>query len=190
MKQYRRLGSREVYRNPYLAVQAHDIVHPTGVSGEHVLIVTPPCSAVIVADGGDLLFARQPRFGAQAEILEVVKGGSEPGETPLECAKREAREELRLEAAHWTHLGLLYEIPSIMNEPVELFYAHGIEHVDAQAEPIETIELVRVPEDVAVRAAAAGQINDAVTVAALLRYGITTGLLRLAEPSSHSTDVR
>lgn len=181
MKQYRRLASREVYRNAFLAVEAHDIVHPTGVNGEHVLVVTPPCSAVVVADGGDLLFARQPRFGAQAEILEIVKGGAEPGETPLECAQREAREELSVEAAHWTHLGRLYEIPSLMNEPVELFLAHGIEHVDAQAEPIETIELVRIPERVAIAAAASGQINDAVTVAALLRYGLTSGVLHIAD---------
>lgn len=179
MKRYERLGAREVYRNPFLSIEAHEIVHPTGVKGEHALILTPPCSAVIVADGGDLLFTRQPRFGAQAEILEIVKGGAEPGESPMDCAKREVREELAVEAAHWSSLGVLYEIPSIMDAPIELFLAHGIEHVDAEAEPIETIELVRIPEDVAVQAAAAGQINDAVTVAALLRYGVKSGLLQV-----------
>lgn len=184
MKRYQRMGSRTVYRNPYLAVEAHEIVHPSGVQGEHALVVTPPCSAVLVADGGDLLFARQPRFGAQAEILEVVKGGAEPGESSLECAKREAREELAVEAAHWTPLGRLYEIPSLMDQPVELFLAHGIEHVDAESEPIESIQLVRIPEDVAVNAAAAGQINDAVTVAALLRYGVTSGLLQVRQKES------
>lgn len=177
MKTFERLSSREVYRNPFLAVEAHEIVHPTGVPGEHALIVTPPCSAVIVADGGDLLFTRQPRFGAQAEVLEIVKGGAEPGETSLECAQRETREELGVVAAHWTQLGHLYEIPSLMNTPIDLYLAHGVEHVDAQAEPVEAIELVRLPQEVAIAAAASGKINDAVTVAALLRYGITTGLL-------------
>lgn len=179
MKTYKRLRSREVYRNPFLAIEAHEIVHPSGVTGEHALIVTPPCSAVIVADGGDLLFARQPRFGAQAEIIEIVKGGAEPGETLLQCAQRETREELGIAAAHWKELGSLYEIPSLMNEPVQLFLAHGIEHVDAEAdgEQLESIELVRIPEDVAIAAAGSGKINDAVTVAALLRYGLATGIL-------------
>lgn len=181
MKRYERLSAREVYRNPYLAIEAHEVVHPSGVKGEHALVVAPPCSAVIVADGGDLLFARQPRFGAQAEILEVVKGGAEPGESPLDCAKREAREELAIEATHWTSLGRLYEIPSIMSEPIELFLAHGIEHVDTEGEQLETIELVRIPEDVAVNAAASGKINDAVTVAALLRYGVNSGLLQVRQ---------
>jgi ADP-ribose diphosphatase len=177
VKSYQRVHSREVYRNPFLAVEAHEIVHPSGVTGEHALIVTPPCSAVIVADGGDLLFARQPRFGAQAEVLEIVKGGAEPGETSLECAQRETREELGVVAAHWTELGRLYEIPSLMNTPIELFLAHGIEHVDSESEEIETIELVRLPQEIAIQAAASGKINDAVTVAALLRYGMQSGLL-------------
>lgn len=177
MKTYQRLRSREVYRNPFLAVEAHEIVHPSGVRGEHALIVTPPCSAVIVADGGDLLFTRQPRFGAQAEVLEIVKGGADPGETPLECAQRETREELGVVAAHWKELGRLYEIPSLMDSAVDLFVAHGIEHVEAQAEPIETIELVRIPQEVAIAAAASGKISDAVTVAALLRYGVSAGIL-------------
>ncbi len=179
MKTYQRLDSREIYRNPFLSVEVHSIIHPSGVHGEHALIVTSPCSAVIVSDGGDLLFTRQPRFGAQAEVLEIVKGGAEEGESALECAQRETREELGVLAAHWKPLGFLYEIPSLMNVPVELFLAHGIEHVDSAPEPVETIELVRVPEQVAIQAAASGQINDALTVAALLRYGLTEQILEI-----------
>jgi ADP-ribose pyrophosphatase len=180
VKTYQRRASREVYRNPFLAVEAHEIVHPSGVEGEHALIVTPPCSAVIVSDGGDLLFTRQPRFGAQAEVIEIVKGGAEPGESSLECAQREAREELGIVAVHWSELGRLYEIPSLMNAPIELFLAHGIEHVEPESEAVETIELVRIPQEVAIAAAASGKINDAVTVAALLRYGVRTGILSIA----------
>jgi ADP-ribose pyrophosphatase len=180
MKSFKRLRSREVYRNPYLAVEVHEILHPNGTPGEHALIVTPPACAVIVADGGDLLFARQARFAAQAEILELVKGGVEDGEEILACAQRELREELGIEAVHWKELGRLYEIPSIVNSPVELFLAHGVEHVESEADGIETIELVRIPQEVAVAAAASGKINDAVTVAGLLRYGVAAGIVTIA----------
>lgn len=182
-KAFQRVRSREIYRNPFLAIEVHEIVHPSGVEGEHALVVTPPCSAVVVADGGDLLFARQPRFAAQAEILEIVKGGRDPGESALDCAQREMREELGVVAAHWTELGQLYEIPSLVDQPVDLFLAHGIEHVEPEAEDdgLETIDLVRIPQEVAIAAAATGKINDAVTVAALLRYGLRAGILVTAE---------
>ena len=182
MKTYQRISSREIYRNPYLRIEVHEIVHPNGEPGEYALMLAPPASAVIVADGGDLLFARQPRFGAQAEVIELVKGGADEAEDALECAKREAREELGIEAAHWERLGFLYEVPSLMGSPVQLFLAHGIEHIDREEDALESVELLRVPEDVAIKAAVDGQINDAVTVAALLRYGLRTGRLRLSVP--------
>ena len=182
MNAYQRLQKREVYRNKYLHIEVHEVVHPSGKPGEYALLVLPAASGVLVADGGDLLFARQPRFGAQAEVIEIVKGGREQGESALDCAKRETREELGVEALHWEPLGKLYEIPSIVDSPLELFLAHGVEHVDREQDDMESVELVRVPEDVAIQAAASGQINDAVTVAALLRYGLHRGRLRLSVP--------
>ncbi|HEY8314303.1 MAG TPA: NUDIX hydrolase [Candidatus Baltobacteraceae bacterium] len=187
MSGYQRRASREIYRNPWLAFQVHDVIHPSGATGEHGLVETPAASAAIVADDGDLLFARQPRFAVDAVMLEIVKGGADDGEDALACAKREVREELGVVAAQWESLGVLYEIPSIVREPVSLFLARGIEHVEAAPEDVETIELVRIPEAVAFAAAASGQINDAITVAALLRYGLRTGALRAPPHTDPST---
>jgi 8-oxo-dGTP pyrophosphatase MutT (NUDIX family) len=80
------------------------------------------------------------------------------------------KEELGIVAALWEPLGVLYEIPSIVSQSVSLFIARNIEHVVDDQEAVERIELVRVPASEALAAAAAGTINDAVTVAALLRY--------------------
>jgi 8-oxo-dGTP pyrophosphatase MutT (NUDIX family) len=176
---YRRISAREIYRNAWIGVEVHQIEHPGGAPGEHLLVVTPPASAVVVDDGGDLLFARQPRFGADAEVIEIVKGGAGVDETALDCAKRELREELGIVASQWEPLGALMEIPSIVSQPITLFLARGVEHVLDDPEEVERIELVRVPAREAIAAAIAGKIDDAVTVAALLRYGIASELLKL-----------
>jgi ADP-ribose pyrophosphatase len=170
MAPYRRVSKREVYRNRWIAVEAHAVVHPSGKEGEHVAIECPPPSAVLVDDGGDLLFTRQARFAISADAIEIVKGGANAGEDPLACAKRELREELGLLALSWEPLGILFEIPSIVAHPVTLFLARDIEHVVDDQEDVERIELVRVPAAEALAAASAGKINDAVTIAALFRY--------------------
>ena len=167
---YRRISKREVYRNPWLAVEAHDIVHPTGVQGEHVLVCGGRASGVLVLQDQTFIFARQPRFGARAMVLEIVKGGADDGETPLACAKRELREELGLQAASWMPLGTTLEIPSIMDTPVELFLATELSGVETDLENVEEITAVRMPVEEAYRAAIDGRIDDAVTLAALLRY--------------------
>jgi 8-oxo-dGTP pyrophosphatase MutT (NUDIX family) len=171
---YQRLARREIYRNPWLAVEVHDIIHPTGALGEHVLIATGQAAGVLVVDGNDFIFARQARFAAGVEVLEIVKGGIEERESALECARRELREELGLEALVWVELGITYEIPSIVERPVVLFLAREVRAVPSAPEAVERIDAIRIAIDDAYRATCDGRIDDAVTLAALLRYRLLT----------------
>ncbi|MDE2481806.1 MAG: NUDIX hydrolase [bacterium] len=170
MDPYERRARAELYRNPWLAFEVHEIVHPTGVPGEHGLLVTPPASAVLVVDRDAFIFARQPRFAARDTVIEVVKGGAEPGETALACAKRELREELGMEAATWTALGRSWEIPSIVAHPVAIFLASDLRDVASEQEDVERVERLRIARGDAYEAALDGRIDDAITLAALLRY--------------------
>jgi len=173
---YRRLAAREIYRNPWLAVEVHDIVHPTGASGEHALIATGRACGVLVVEGDAFVLARQPRFAADAEILEIVKGGADEHETVLACAQRELREELGLAAERWTPLGHVHEIPSIVEHPVTLFLAQDLREVEPAQERVESVRAERIAVADAYRAAVDGRIDDAVTLAALLRYRLATDL--------------
>lgn len=167
---YVRRARRVVYENPWLRFEAHEIVHPTGAPGVHGVVVTPPASAVVLIDAnGDVLLARQPRFAIDAIVLEVIKGGRHQHEDALACAKRESREEAGVSAAQWTPLGVTYEIPSIVQEPVALFLGTGLTPAPLAREEVERIDVVRIPLADALDACAGGRIDDAVTAIALLR---------------------
>lgn len=166
---YLRNGRRTTYENRWLSFEAHDIVHPNGVAGEHGVVITPRSCAAFVLDGDDVVLARQARYAIDRVVLEIVKGGAAPDETPLAAAQRELREELGIVAARWDELGIVYEIPSIMQEPISLFLARDITAVTSDPEEVETIVAVRLPFRDALRAAGRGEIADAVTGAAFLR---------------------
>jgi hypothetical protein len=167
---YRRLSRRQLHKSVWLGVETHRIVHPSGVPGEHILITTPQSCGVVVQDHGELLFTRQPRFAARCYVIEIVKGGQDEGESALECAQRELREELGVTARDWCDLGRLREIPSIVDPPIRIFLARDLEFNAPEPAQEESISLVRFSIDEALGAALAGEIDDAVTVAALFRF--------------------
>jgi 8-oxo-dGTP pyrophosphatase MutT (NUDIX family) len=166
---FTRRSKRTVYENPWLRFEAHDIVHPNGRPGEHGMVVVPIASAVVPLDGDDVVLSRQARFAIDRVVLEVVKGGAAPGESALDAARRELREEIGLTAERWDDLGVVYEIPSIVEMPVRIFLARTVTPVAAENEEVESIDAVRMPFADALRAAGSGDIADAVTATALFR---------------------
>jgi len=166
---YARGERRVVYENPWLRFEAHEMVHPTGVAGVHGVVVTPRASAVVLVDGADVLLTRQARYAIDRVVLEVIKGGRHADEDGLACAQRESREEAGVLAARWTALGHLYEIPSIVQETVDVFLGMDLSAAPLPPEPVERIEVVRMPLADAIDACVRGIIDDAVSAAALLR---------------------
>lgn len=158
-----------MYENRWLRFEAHDIVHPNGRPGEHGVVINPPSSAIVALDGDDVVLTRQDRYAVGREVLEVVKGGAAPGESAQAAAARELREEVGLAAARWDDLGIVYEVPSVIQEPVQLFLARDLYAVETDLEDVESIAAVRMPFRAALLAAARGELADAVTAAALLR---------------------
>lgn len=133
------------------------------------MVITPPASAVVVYGGDVVYLTQQARFAVDRVMLEIVKGGSASGESPLEAARRETREEVGVEAARWDALGIAYELPSIVEHSVALFLARDLSLTPTELEAVESIDIVRMPWDDALEAARSGALQDAITALALLR---------------------
>ncbi|MBV8600596.1 MAG: NUDIX hydrolase, partial [Candidatus Eremiobacteraeota bacterium] len=153
----------------WLIFEAHEIVHPNGSPGEHGVTRVPNASAVVVLDGGEVVLTAQPRYAVERTVLEVPKGGAHPGESALQCAERETREEVGALARRWTPLGAVHEIPSIVAASVSLFLARECIFGEVAPEHVESIEIVRMPFERAVRMALDGELDDAISVVALVR---------------------
>lgn len=58
-------------------------------------------SILALTDDSQVYLAREYKYGLQNYSIETVSGGLEVGETPLETAQRELREEFGMEAREW-----------------------------------------------------------------------------------------
>jgi ADP-ribose pyrophosphatase len=107
-----------------------------------------PAVAIVPVDRtGHVTLVRQERAAAGGKLLELPAGGVEDGESPLETAQRELREETGLHGGEWVEVATFFTTPGFVDEKMHLFLATDLEQGDASPEGSEDIELVRVPLD-------------------------------------------
>jgi ADP-ribose pyrophosphatase len=165
-----RVSTRNIYQGRVIDVRADVVRRSDG--HEHVVdVVGHPGGVVIVAeDGGQLLFVRQYRHAVGAELLELPAGTLEPGEEPEPAANRELEEEAGFRAGRLTYLGGVHSAPGFCSELLHLYLAEELTPSRRPMDEDEEITLVRLTPDEALRRAAAGELRDAKTLAALLLY--------------------
>jgi ADP-ribose pyrophosphatase len=128
-----------VYETGWVVNFREDTLHVPG-EPEHSftrIVVEDPGAVVVLAidDQDRVVILRQYRHAVQRRMIQLPAGKlDEPGEDPLDAAKRELREETGLAADEWTHLLTTFASPGITSETHALFLARGLREVPREFE--------------------------------------------------------
>jgi ADP-ribose pyrophosphatase len=142
-----------------------DVVEENGKE----IVEHPGSVAVVAVDGQErVVLVRQWRQPARKELLELPAGIREKGESALETARRELREECGLHGGEWREVAAGWTTPGFVREHMTLFVATGLEEGEADPDEGEDVQIVRRP--VAEIPQLLGEIEDLKTLAGLLLY--------------------
>jgi 8-oxo-dGTP pyrophosphatase MutT (NUDIX family) len=138
-----------------------DFVNHTGAS-----------AVVALNEDDEVLLLRQYRHPVRSRNWELPAGLlDQPGEDPLECARRELAEEASYQATEWTRMCTLNVSPGGSNELIHIFLARGlapIEHDYERTGEEADLEVQFWPLSEAVAAAVDGRIHNQISVTGLL----------------------
>lgn len=170
---WERGAARLVYDNPWIRVTEHAATAPTGASATYGLVSFKNYAVAILPlfDDGATLLVGQARFPCADYSWEIPEGGGPLGEDPLDSAKRELAEEAGLQAAQWREILRVQLSNSVTDERAFGYLALGLSPAGAGHQPDDTEDLrtARVPFREALAAALAGDLQDMLTVAMLLK---------------------
>ena len=164
-------SSKEILKNKLFSVVEEEAQDPSGFQIKRA-IVRHPGSAVMMAvdDENRVLLVRQFRLPAQTDLWELPAGRIDPGEVPLQTAKRELREETGYTAAEWKELVSYFPSPGYVDERMTLFLATGLTAGEAQPMDDERIEQRWFGQDELHGQIRAGEIIDGKTLIGFLLF--------------------
>jgi ADP-ribose pyrophosphatase len=165
------VSSREVYRCKLFAVTEDEAVDAKSGFRIKRSIVRHSGSAVMMAIEKDrVLLVRQYRLPAGRNLWELPAGRLDPGEKPLQAAKRELVEETGYRARQWTKLVSFWVSPGYVAERMTIYLAENLTPGKAtpmEDERIETRWFTRKEVAGMIRA---GKIQDAKTMVGFLMW--------------------
>ncbi len=124
---------------------------------------------VALTEQGEIYLVKQFRYPYMEEIFEIPAGKRDGDENPLDCGKRELREETGMIAENFVFLGELYPSPGYCGEIIWLYAATGLTKGELDPDEDEFLEPVKMPLERVVDMILSGEIKDAKTQAAVLK---------------------
>jgi 8-oxo-dGTP pyrophosphatase MutT (NUDIX family) len=174
--------SRSVgYENPWITVWHDEVDRPDGSPGIYgVVHFANVAAGVVVLDDDDrVLLVGQHRYTLDTYSWELPEGGVPPGESALDGARRELREETGVEADGWRVLVRFDLSNSISDETGVVFAARAVAHGAASPDPTEELAVRWVAFDEALAMVRDGGISDAMTI-----MGLQAVALERSRPAS------
>jgi len=160
---------RIIYLGRRIKLALRPIPSRNGPYLEREVVLHPGAVALVpLVDPHHVCLVRNRRHAVGETLLEVPAGTIDPGESPLETARRELTEETGYTAGRIQFIRSWFVSPGFMNEVMHLFLCDRLIPGKPKLEPDEELESVILPWSEAVAMARDGRIRDAKTILALL----------------------
>lgn len=162
-------ATKKIFENSFFKVFEDEVIQPDGKDGTYATIRFPAGASVLpLDDDGFIYLTKQFRYALEREDLEAASGAIED-EDALKAAKREAEEELGIEAEQWTDLGIVESDTSITNSRAHLFLARKLSFKKPDREGTEQIETVKMKLTEAIEKVMNGEITHGQTIILILK---------------------
>ena len=164
------INSEHVFSGVRINVRVDEVEMADGRRARREVVEHPDAVVILaIRDDGEIAFVRQWRHPTGRPLLELPAGRVDPGESPLETARRELREEVGLDPARLDFARGFYVAPGFADEFLHGYIARDCVESPLEADEDEELIVEWKPLGEAMQLIEAGEIIDAKSVI-LIQY--------------------
>jgi len=164
------LSRETAFAGRHIQVRLDKIVDADGKTSTLEIVVHPGAVCVVpLLDNGDVVLVRQYRHATGTELLECCAGGLNPGEDPVEAARRELEEETGYRADKLVERSRFWTTPGFTTEFMYVYEATGLVKTQTNPDEDEIIDVKTATQEECLRMIDDGRIQDAKSIIGLLR---------------------
>lgn len=165
-----RLESKTVFRGEKLTLRLDTLKMGDRPPATKEIIQHPGSSVMLpITDSGTVLLVKQWRAAQGCYTLELPSGTRDGDEPPEITADRELREETGYRALEFIPIGGFCPVSGYSEEYSHAYVAKGLELAPLPQDKLEDIMVVETTVDDLRRMCMNGEIDDALTIAAVTR---------------------
>ena len=174
----RKLGREDKFAGRIVTVHVDTVALSNGESAAREVVDHPGGVAVLALDDdNNVLAVTQYRYPFGRTTLEIPAGKLDhPGEDPYAAGLRELEEETGAVPGRYESLGRILPSPGCYGEILHLYLARDLRMAAQHLDEDEFLNVERIPFAEMVRRCLSGEIEDAKTVAAVLKGKILLNL--------------
>lgn len=176
---WKKLSTQVVYENPWIEVEHHEVLNPSGGNGIYGQVNFKNIAIGIIPVDNELntWLVGQFRFPIEEYSWEIPEGGCPIGEDIVEAAKRELKEETGFSAEKYTMIAKIHTSNSVCREVGYIFLAENLTQGDSEPEETEDLQIIKVSLKEAFDLVLNNQITDSLSVAGIMKAAILKGLV-------------
>lgn len=164
------VSSESIFQGKIISLQVDTVMLPDGKLATREVVRHPGAVAVLALHHDKMLVVDQFRQPLGRCEVEIPAGKLEPGEDPLEAAKRELEEETGYTCGSIRKLHSFYTSPGFADEIIHMYLAENLSEGSLKPDEDEFLEMSEITLEEAYRLIDEGRISDAKTIMAVYAW--------------------